>query len=59
MCGDDWWHDPVKVAVRIFAQEHKLTIYASDNFWFVKNEGVYAEKDFKNESIDIWKFGSR
>jgi predicted O-methyltransferase YrrM len=56
LCGDDWWHDPVKVAVRIFAQERKLTIYASDNFWFVKNEGVYAQKDFKNESIDIWKF---
>ncbi len=56
LCGDDWWHDPVKVAVRIFAEFYKLTIYASDNFWFVKNEGVYAEKDFKKENIDIWKF---
>jgi predicted O-methyltransferase YrrM len=56
LCGDDWLWDSVRLAVKIFAQSNKLTIYASDNFWFVKNEGVYAEKDFKNENIDIWKF---
>lgn len=56
LCGDDWWHDPVKVAVRIFAQAHHLTIYASDNFWFVKKEAEYTEKDFKHEDITVWKF---
>lgn len=56
LCGDDWWWDSVKVAVRIFAEFYKLTIYASDNFWFLKKEQGYLEKDFKSEDIAIWKF---
>ena len=58
LCGDDWWHDPVKGAIRIFAKENQLTIYASDNFWFVKKEEGYTEKDFKNEDASVWKFES-
>ncbi len=56
LCGDDWWHDPVKVAVKIFAQIYGLTIYADDNFWFVKKEKEYSEKSFKYHTLSAWKF---
>ena len=33
ICGDDWAYSGVSNAVERFAQEHGLTIDASDNFW--------------------------
>jgi len=33
ICGDDWTWDGVSTAVKRFAQEHGLTIDASNNFW--------------------------
>jgi len=56
LCGDDWWWESVKEAVYIFAQSHNLTVYAADNFWFLKNEGAYQVKDFRYISLDVWKF---
>jgi predicted O-methyltransferase YrrM len=59
LCGDDWWWDSVKVAVRIFAEKYRLTMYTGDNFWFVKNEGQYSEKNFiGQDDVNIWKFDS-
>jgi predicted O-methyltransferase YrrM len=59
LCGDDWWHDPVKAAVRAFAQMNQMTIYADDNFWFVKKENQYSEKSFKYHPLFVWKFDIR
>ena len=28
LCGDDWWFEDVKLAVKIFAKKHCLTIYS-------------------------------
>ena len=36
LCGDDWGYPPVKHAVEIFAQENRLIIEASGNFWMLR-----------------------
>lgn len=56
LCGDDWWWDTVKVAVRFFAQTHRLGLYVGDNFWYLKPSDHYYEATFKDASLDIWKF---
>ncbi len=33
LCGDDWGWESVRSAVILFAQNHQLSIKASDNFW--------------------------
>lgn len=58
LCGDDWWWETVRAAVYIFAQNYGLTVYADDNFWFLKKEDGYQVKSFKHASLDVWKFDS-
>lgn len=56
LCGDDWSWDSVKNAVIMFAMNYNLTVYAAENFWFLKKENGYQIKDFRYISLDIWKF---
>jgi hypothetical protein len=56
LCGDDWWHEPVRIAVLQFAQEHALTVYADHNFWFVAQEGKFQLCSFVYALDAVWKF---
>lgn len=56
LCGDDWDYDPVKVAVRKFAQLHGLVLYWGDNFWFLKQESGHVENNFRNTPMSVWQF---
>lgn len=71
LSGDDWsWRSSsdgnwsgdrhgrlmVREAVIDFAKQNELTVYGDDNFWFIKEEGSFAVKSFKNASKDVWKF---
>jgi len=56
LCGDDWRHGPIQVAVHEFAQKHQLTIYADDNFFFLKETGRYNYFSFKNSDDSVWIF---
>lgn len=56
LCGDDWWWDTVKAAVRFFAQANNLALYVGDNFWFLKPSTHYSETSFKDGCLDLWKF---
>jgi hypothetical protein len=56
LCGDDWTWDSVKIALREFCADNNLTLYVNDNFWFIKETGVFTEKNFINQNDDIWIF---
>ncbi|MBI2345143.1 class I SAM-dependent methyltransferase [Candidatus Dependentiae bacterium] len=56
LCGDDWYWESVRKAVIIFAKNYKLTLYADDNFWFLKKEDDFNLKSFKTSSNDVWIF---
>lgn len=56
LCGDDWEWGSVRSAVQQFAKLKGLTIYFGSNFWFLKVESGYSEKNFKNYITDAWKF---
>lgn len=36
LCGDDWFWETVRIAVRAFAEEQNLEIFYFNNFWRVK-----------------------
>jgi len=59
LCGDDWRHGPVQVAVIEFAQKYNLTIYAGDNFFFVKEAGQYDCLSFQEASESVWHFNQK
>lgn len=56
MCGDDWLLYSVRMAVESFAKTHNLTIYAACNFWFLKDEGAYQQKDLLEVDDRAWIF---
>lgn len=58
LCGDDWSWETVRAAVIMFAQVYELTLYADDNFWFLKKEDNYQFKSFRNSSANIWQFNN-
>lgn len=56
LCGDDWWWDGVKVAVLRFALRHQLTVYTHDNFWFLKETGIFRQETFLDATESVWCF---
>jgi SAM-dependent methyltransferase len=56
LCGDNWYWDSVKIALRRFCQEHNLALYVGENFWFIKETGVFEENSFINQQDEVWFF---
>ena len=56
LCGDDWGWNSVKDAVEIFAKTHNLSLYFGQNFWFLKDDGVFTIKRFIDLPDNVWVF---
>ncbi|MBP9765527.1 class I SAM-dependent methyltransferase [Candidatus Babeliales bacterium] len=56
MCGDDWMHPPVQVAVMKFAYEQQLTVYVQENFWLYAKEEGFSLKEFLSPPVAVWQF---
>lgn len=55
LCGDDWSWPSVREAVKLFAWQHNLGVYASENFWFFKENDHYSVQSFVDVGDDVWK----